>query len=172
MKEWRRKKAKKNNNKCTICFSTFHLALKCKETKKTHTPRFNAMFFFLSLGSFLVVFVTRVNYGDDVWFDALHIFMLGFARIENIICHRMLPKEIRDFKICIWFFFVSVGFLMNGMKATQRIGFLAFQRAQWRVNELSERMWMKIDRVNCVSAWMLASSKSPTITTFFVFYQL
>lgn len=105
MKEWRRKKAKKNNNKCTICFSTFHLALKCKETKKTHTPRFNAMFFFLSLGSFLVVFVTRVNYGDDVWFDALHIFMLGFARIENIICHRMLPKEIRDFKICIWFFF-------------------------------------------------------------------
>lgn len=48
----------------------------------------------ICLGSFLVAFVTRVNYGDDVWFDALHIFMLGFARIENIIRHRMLPKKI------------------------------------------------------------------------------
>lgn len=66
---------KKNNNKnIRFVFSTFHLALECKATnkkKQIHGKGFPCV----GCVFFCVICVTRVNYGDDVWFDALHIYL-------------------------------------------------------------------------------------------------
>lgn len=145
----------------------------CKETKqkkycsKSHTNVFHYSVSFLiwCWGCSYCLFSISLH----VWIMEMTFALMHYT-YSRIKKYHLSPRKYAILRFVYFSFFIRI--LMNERSKRRESGICASQRVQWRETNYKQQMERK-SIVNCVSARMLTSRKSPTITTFFfVFYQL